>query len=300
MQVLVIVGILIQIRVKRNNVLGKSVNVINRDFIQFSKESKYKYFYEPRANIWDIVRPAWKGNILPMYTTNSDALHETLEYDIVKPSDTFRIVALGDSFTFGQNVSTKDNWTEIMENRLNGDYVCEGTKKYEVINLGVTGYDTAYEVERYRLRGQKYNPDLIVWFVTDLQRITESYMEIYNNLSQSNKDKMENDYFHSIWENTRKMVVNKYTEKGILDYQVSKFKEFRSKYYPTDKPILIVSTLDEVNKFGKENMYYSGTGAFGSKEYLLPDGHFNELGHQVFTEDVIKALSTHSLLPCDR
>ena len=36
-----------------------------------------------------------------------------------------------------------------------------------MLNLGLYGYDIEYAVERFRVRGQKYDPDLIIWLIKD-------------------------------------------------------------------------------------------------------------------------------------
>ena len=58
---------------------------------------------------------------------------------IKKNKDTFRIITLGDSFTFGMYINTKDNWTELLEDKLNSDMGCKNISMFEVINLGVGG-----------------------------------------------------------------------------------------------------------------------------------------------------------------
>ena len=69
-----------------------------------------------------------------------------------------RIVALGDSVTFGWGVPTEDAWPKQLERLLAAD---DGPDP-EVLNLGVGGYNTRQEVEFYEERGRKYDPDLIV------------------------------------------------------------------------------------------------------------------------------------------
>jgi lysophospholipase L1-like esterase len=59
-----------------------------------------------------------------------------------RPVGTRRIIALGDSFTFGQGVDDETLFTTQLERRLNG----RNGGRYEVINAGVPGYGTAQEL----------------------------------------------------------------------------------------------------------------------------------------------------------
>ncbi len=297
-QLLVIFVLLIWIHYKKSNVLGKSINTIKKEETQFLEGSEYKFFYEPKPGKLEIYHPTWQTSGLPIYySINADSLNERFDYDIDKSKGTYRIVTIGDSFTFGQNVSTANNWTETLEDFLNNDYTCENISEYEVINLGVYGYDTAYQVERYRMRGQKYDPDLVIWFVTDLHRITEKYMEIYDQFAESNKDKIEEDYHYATWKNVQNLLVNKHGGKGLVDYQLNKFRKFRDNYYPSG-PILFISELEEIYELGNDDIYYSGTNVFYDSKYLLPDKHFNKRGHKEFAKEVLEALIKHEISPC--
>lgn len=79
-----------------------------------------------------------------------------------KPKGTYRILALGDSFTFGWGVNLEDSWPKILEKLLSKE------QKVEVVNAGIIGGapDTAVEVCR---RYQYLDPDLIIFgfFSTD-------------------------------------------------------------------------------------------------------------------------------------
>jgi len=96
------------------------------------------------------------------YSINKDGLNSLKDYEVNKPHQTFRIITIGDSFTFGQYVNTNQNWPTQLEKKLNSKKICKNIDKFEVINFGVAGFDYQYEVKRYQEKGQKYNPDLII------------------------------------------------------------------------------------------------------------------------------------------
>jgi len=90
--------------------------------------------------------------------TNSDALRD-IEHSISKPKDVYRILALGDSFTFGWGVEQNDTWWKFLENKLNNEDL---KYKYEAINLGVWMYTYDQQFLRLKEKGLKYQPDLVI------------------------------------------------------------------------------------------------------------------------------------------
>ena len=67
-------------------------------------------------------------------TTNSRGWRGSREYADEAPAGTLRIVCIGDSFTFCEEVADDGAWPALLERRLEG--------KAEVVNLGVGGYGT--------------------------------------------------------------------------------------------------------------------------------------------------------------
>jgi hypothetical protein len=86
------------------------------------------------------------------------------EYPAPKPPGAFRILGLGDSFTFGRH-APDEVYLELLEARL----LALGLGfPVEVINAGVPGYDTAQELGQLRKVGLGLGPDLVLlaFFVT--------------------------------------------------------------------------------------------------------------------------------------
>jgi lysophospholipase L1-like esterase len=98
---------------------------------------------------------------------NSQGLRD-YEYQLNKPSGTYRILMLGDSTTFGWGVRLEDTAAKILERKLNQSRAPED-RKFEVINAGVGNYDTVQEVTYYETRGRAFHPDLVilVFFIND-------------------------------------------------------------------------------------------------------------------------------------
>lgn len=77
-----------------------------------------------------------------------------------KPDGTKRIVIIGDSVTAGQSVTDNSSvFPQILEELLSSS---NPTSAYEVINFGVSGYNTEQEVETLRVKGLDYSPDVVV------------------------------------------------------------------------------------------------------------------------------------------
>ncbi|MFH1850299.1 MAG: GDSL-type esterase/lipase family protein [archaeon] len=87
------------------------------------------------------------------YAVNSDGFRDK-NYTVGRPAGKERIIVLGDSYTFGLGVHSNETFPKILESRLG--------HRYEVLNFGVTGYDTEEEVTMLESVGLKYNPDLVV------------------------------------------------------------------------------------------------------------------------------------------
>jgi len=97
------------------------------------------------------------------------------EYAFNKENNTFRIIALGDSHTFGWGVELNDSYPKILERMLNERLTPTSGIKYEVLNFGVPGYNTFEEVVFLKKLGIKFNPDLIIlqYGADDIQNVTE-------------------------------------------------------------------------------------------------------------------------------
>lgn len=89
--------------------------------------------------------------------TNSKGLRDN-EYSYLKKNGVFRIVALGDSFTYGLGIKNPaDIYIKIAEKELK-----KKTHNAEIINMAVGGYNTKQEVDWFKTEGVKYGPDMVI------------------------------------------------------------------------------------------------------------------------------------------
>lgn len=105
--------------------------------------------------------------------TNSQGFRDR-ERHVSKAAGTVRIVALGDSFTYGAGVSYDDNFVTLLERGLQD--VGQGA---EVINLGVSGWDPAEEFHLLKMYGMTLAPDVVMMNVfvgNDIMRRRGAYL----------------------------------------------------------------------------------------------------------------------------
>jgi lysophospholipase L1-like esterase len=109
------------------------------------------------------MRPGWEGDEFGApVRINSRGLRSP-EVEYARPPGVYRVLALGDSWTFGFRIPEVDTYPRQLERalqeraRLRGD-----PRRFEVINAGVIGYSSDQEAAYLRVEGHRYQPDLVV------------------------------------------------------------------------------------------------------------------------------------------
>ncbi len=324
LQLIIIVYLSYQIYKKGKNINNINVSILKKEAFTFNSLSSLKYFYEPKPSLIEKGDEWFPFPLIPSidlkevsYTINSDTLNSTREFSIDKPADTFRVITLGDSFTFGLYVNTKDSWPQVLENLLN-TLKCKKNKKFEVINLGVPGYDIQYSVERYRLRGAKYKPDLVLWFLKtdDFQQIVEEFSpELYNTTinfdkkiemsSNSNKvaaqliNKINNIFTNSTYKKLGKkntMILQEKALKKINDYYSSPLLIFT---FPNTND-QFVSIMKKFSSQRNRTIFYGGlTQIYNDPNLHLADGHPSKEGHKTIANDLFNNLVKNKTSICN-
>jgi GDSL-like Lipase/Acylhydrolase family len=105
------------------------------------------------------VRKAFGGHErVVRVTTNASGLRGA-ELPTSKPAALRRVLALGDSFTFGDAVEADEAWPARLERRL--DRGATATR-WQVINAGIPGYGTGQELLLARMLAERLHPDVVV------------------------------------------------------------------------------------------------------------------------------------------
>lgn len=130
----------------------------------------------PRPNVFG--EHPYNGTMVPFHT-NSHGLRGG-EHSISKPSGVRRLIALGDSFTWGYRVRDDDVYPVRLEARLSGVGV-------EVINLGVTAFMTDQEVQYFKREGLQYDPDIVVlsFCVNDFYEADGKFLQYLSRRAES-------------------------------------------------------------------------------------------------------------------
>ena len=101
-----------------------------------------KLIYVPKPNTGEFNAKGYRG--------------KEFSYDRVPGKK--RLVFMGDSVLEGLGVKAEERFTDLLMSRL-GD-------NYEIINLGVRGYNLAQEFEYFKEFGLRYKPDAVLFCVT--------------------------------------------------------------------------------------------------------------------------------------
>jgi hypothetical protein len=84
--------------------------------------------------------------------TNKEGFRDA-DHPLEKPANKRRILFLGDSILFGWSLPLEARYSEVLAHKR---------PDWEVINLGIPGYNACQEIECLRAVGLKYQPDIVV------------------------------------------------------------------------------------------------------------------------------------------
>lgn len=287
-----------------------SIPIDNKN-IQYTPNPDLQHYYEPKENSeYQITNDLVKNNAT--YLINSDSLNERFNYHHERDDHVYRIITLGDSYTFGLYVNTAENWTEQLEDLLNTRMKCSQYDSYEVINLGVHGYDIEYAVERFKVRGMRYTPDLVLWLTKndDFTQVNEALrgrlIEYEQEMRESGEyeKKLKEGIAHPAWQKALEETFSILGQDKIVEMISSDFEEFASIY---SDPLVILNfeyESDEVKDFYREMSQIQPKGSYfggltniysNSKNFFEGDGHPTVAGHKIIAEDIYQYLATHNL-----
>ncbi|HEX2223519.1 MAG TPA: GDSL-type esterase/lipase family protein [Thermoanaerobaculia bacterium] len=99
---------------------------------------------------------------------NAHGFRSDREYAFQPPPGVRRIVAVGDSFTFGHGVKVDESFPAVLERGLPGT---------EVVNLAVSGYGVDQQLLMLSQRGFRYQPDVVLlgFYIPDIFRTDDLY-----------------------------------------------------------------------------------------------------------------------------
>lgn len=107
-----------------------------------------------------------------LVTTNRQGFRGR-DWETEKAPDAVRVALLGDSLVFGQGVNDEETIGAQLEEILN-DQAKSGVR-FEVLNFGVSGYDTGHEIQVLKHYALQFHPDIVLlhFFLNDLLYVSD-------------------------------------------------------------------------------------------------------------------------------
>lgn len=120
-------------------------------------DDRFVYRYRPGA-AYVVIAPENCPDWRTSGTINQHGLVDD-EHSYEVPEGTFRILALGDSYTEGLQFEREARWTDQLEAMLNED---SPQRSYEIINAGRQSTGTSWQRLYYVEEGDQYDADLVM------------------------------------------------------------------------------------------------------------------------------------------
>lgn len=295
-------------------ILGESTHVVKvpKELLMFYHEPQLPGYYELASSQTYTDTTDWAPGSAT-YSLNLHGMNDVQDYTKQKPKDTLRIMAIGDSFTFGQFINTEDNYPKRLLSLLSHSH-CNRDNPIEVLNLGVPGYDIQYTVEHFDRVGKQFNPDIVVWLVNEhnVYQIKEKIASISAELTSKASEQetktylSEGNYYWAIKKATELLVLQN-GKTGIFEAQKNHLNRFASIY---DGKLLIVmfddadqSAKNVLREFAEQrpNSYFSANlPNLARLNATLPDLHPNIYGHTVIATYIYQQLNDLQLVQCSR
>lgn len=285
---------------------------IDRTKILFPLADTVKHYYTYKPHETLMYEIPWFSETVTN-RTNNDGLVDRFNYPVPKNPGVFRIIALGDSFTQGVMVETRQSYPEVLEDLFHrNEYE---TPVIEVLNFGVGGYDVEYAMHRFRTQGMKYDPDMVLWLVqfNDFYLINEKM----GGVRPSFRDELAARYgltysalSQDVYEKSLRLseIYYRMSEtRSVLDYQARKFWEIRTffrgpiglVYFEDDDP-MIVELLQSFRQMDPSIFLVE----LPPEVPRFPDGHPDADGHAAIAEHtyngVIPRLAERGIRPLQK
>lgn len=172
-----------------------TVQILSRLLVAFLALCSLFAVLEVAARISDPMKRRKSSEAAPQLRKDKGIFRGDVKFGR-KPENEFRIIALGDSFTWGDGLADpKDTWPEALSRRLRELYP---GKNINVINLGIRGFTTFNEYELFDRVGKNLDPDLVIvqYLVNDvlpsgpnLMRVGEEWLSTSKRLDLIGNEK---------------------------------------------------------------------------------------------------------------
>ncbi|GJM44628.1 MAG: hypothetical protein DHS20C21_14700 [Gemmatimonadota bacterium] len=153
------------------------------------------------------------------------------EISVEKPRGTFRVLGLGDSFTFGEGVREEDTFLRRLERRFNEGQ--GGSPRFEFLNAACGGYNTADEVLYLERKWLALAPDvvLIVFYLNDAYN-HETIMEMGEDVGANLTQPSGLARWSLVWDHVQHRVATRRQAKRIERFYRAPFFREPGEYLP--------------------------------------------------------------------
>ena len=183
--------------------------------------------------------------------------------------------------------------------------------RFEVLNLGVPGYDIGYAAQHLKDTGLKYNPDLVIWLLNgfnffqlkDAMQNRED--QILHAMGERNiNEQQTNGKFYEAANIAKDELGEDFGKEAILKQQETYLYKMNTYYhgplvfslFPGQDPA-IVNLLTGYINHRKSTYLYQSLPPLDKLHGLLPDGHPNALGHTLISTKLFTYLMSSKILP---
>lgn len=184
------------------------------------------------------------------YNTNGQHMRGINDISYEKNPDTLRIVALGDSFTWGEDVPLFFSYPAILEELI---------PNTEVLNFGIiaTGIDSMYF--RWKYEALQFHPDVVIFgiYIDDIRRANPCINKptIAREGDQLVITNMPPPSFQEIYENYEEPITTSYL-LDFLQYQLTYLGGVKKKQYAYGFSILELMLQEMKNQSEKDGTYF--------------------------------------------
>lgn len=209
---------------------------------------------------------------------NNLGFRDDSDYSLAKHGNTFRLIVLGDSVTFGHGCKFTETWPYILRRMLEK---WDDSIEWQVWNLGVPGYDSVLELRALEEVGPVFKPDLVVvgfyendlvaWnyhskqsqplWLFNIKRFLKQHFYLYTKLRYA-FNIMTNLKCGDITQSQREQELLIRPEKETPEFD---FSAFRLKHKETGRPV--PPKTDRIYSYGKEGVESLSTAIARFKEY---------------------------------
>ncbi len=290
---------------------------------QMTEEQK-KHYYETlvrdMAGFWE---PVPEADVARVGQANTQQISHQAEVQInnagmrsekdygPKPSNTYRIVCLGDSFVFGEAGKEQDRFCNQIEDFYHAENIKVDGKQIETLAVGLGSWTTVQEMAYMKSRLSAYDPDLIIVLSTENDITSSSAVNGKGFLTGAFSPEFR-DMGTGIYRNVQGAEFG-YNNYNLLSWNLSPLsdqlwrrstaymKELTGLQHRRGKKI-IFSVLDVVKNYSRNYLdhYYQAdidapvffANYMRNKHTTLPhDSHPNRRGHRIMANHYIHVLN---------